>query len=170
MANGDRDGGFSVDDAPGGFHALERRLRRRQATTTGSREDANAIRAILKLPNLKPGVAVADRLARATVWVSPTATDRRTAGVIVDVKRRWVLTSNRGVGPLDRVGVAFPVYADGKAVGDRDAYRDPVTLHLSGHWAIGTVVARDPARDLAMVELNRLPESHSKRDGCCQLA
>lgn len=44
MANGDN--GVSVDDAPSGFHSLERRLGRRTARTTRSQEDANAIRAL----------------------------------------------------------------------------------------------------------------------------
>ncbi len=132
---------------------------RRRVPGTAIGPDATAIRTVLKLPPAKPKPVAADRLTRATVWISPTATDRRTAGVIVDVKRRWVLTSNRAVGRLARVGVAFPLVADGQPVGDRDAYQDPVTLHLSGHWAIGTVIARDPARDLALIELDRLPDA-----------
>ncbi len=152
------DSGGPILNATGEVVAVMSAIRRR-VPRTAIGPDATAIRAILKLPNLKPNVAKPDRLTRATVWISPTATDRRTAGVVVDVRRKWVLASNRGVGPLDRVGVAFPVFADGKAVGDRDAYRDPVTLHSSGNWAIGTVVARDPARDLAVIELDRLPES-----------
>jgi len=46
MPNGDHDAGLSVDDAPSGFHSLERRLGRRSTRTTRSREDANAIRAL----------------------------------------------------------------------------------------------------------------------------
>ena len=152
------DSGGPILNARGEVVAVMSAVRRRVPGTAVGPE-ATAIRTILKLPNRKPDVAAPDRIACATVWVSPTATDRRTTGVIVDVKRRWVLTSNRGVGPLERVGVAFPVFADGNVVGDRDAYRDPATLHLGGHWAIGTVVARDPTRDLAVVELDRLPAS-----------
>ncbi len=152
------DSGGPILNASGEVVAVMSAVRRR-VPGTAIGPDSNAIRTILKLPNPKPDVVPADRPTRATVWISPTATDRRTAGVIVDVKRRWVLTSNRGVGPLDRVGVAFPLFDQGKTVGDRDAYRDLVSLHLSGNWAIGTVVARDPARDLAVIELDRLPET-----------
>lgn len=131
---------------------------RRRVPGTAIGPDANAVRAMLKRAEPKEPPAVPDRLTRATVWISPTATDRRTAGVIVDLKRRWVLTSNKGVGSLDRVGVAFPLFDKGKAVGDRDAYRDPVSLHLSGHWTTGTVIARDVGHDLAVIELDRMPE------------
>ena len=50
------------------------------------------------------------------------------------------------------------MFDKGKPVGDRDAYRDPVALHLSGHWATGTVIARDASRDLAVIEFDRLPD------------
>jgi len=152
------DSGGPILNAAGEVVAVMSAVRRRvPGTSIGP--DATAIRTILKLPTPKPGAAASDPLTRATVWVSPTATDRRTAGVVVDVRRKWVLTSNAAVGRLDRVGVAFPIFDRGHPVGDRGAYQDPVTLHLSGHWAIGTVIARDADRDLAVIELDRLPET-----------
>jgi len=102
--------------------------------------------------------AVAGALFRATVWVRPTATDVHTAGVLVDRDRGWVLTSARGVGPADRVGVAFPLRDGGRWVGEREPYRDPVGLHLRGAWRAATVIARDPARDLALLRLDSVPE------------
>jgi S1-C subfamily serine protease len=103
--------------------------------------------------------AVAESLFRATVWVRPTATDVHTAGVLVDRERGWVLTSARGLGPADRVGVAFPLRDGGRWVGEREPYRDPVGLHLRGAWRAATVIARDPARDLALLRLDSVPES-----------
>ncbi|MCU0703832.1 MAG: serine protease [Fimbriiglobus sp.] len=94
----------------------------------------------------------------AVVWVRPTATDIRTAGVVIDSRRRLVLTSAVGVGPLDRVGVAFPLIKNGKVVGERDIYRDPVSIHLAKCWHVGTVLHRDAARDLAILQLDSLPE------------
>ena len=95
------------------------------------------------------------QLAPATVWIRPTATDSRTAGVLVD--RRLVLTSHLGVGPADRVAVLFPLLKDGRVVGERDAYADPVGLRQSTAWQTGTVVGRDPVRDLALVRLEAVP-------------
>jgi hypothetical protein len=96
--------------------------------------------------------------SRSTVWVRPTATDARTAGVLVDAGRRWILTSASGLGTDDRVGVAFGIQKDGRTVGERDAYRDPVELVLQGVWFPGTVLLRDAARDLALIELDGLPK------------
>lgn len=101
---------------------------------------------------------VAEALFRATVWVRPTATDIHTAGVLVDRERGWVLTSHRGLGPADRVGVAFPLREGGRWVGEREPYRDPVGLHLRGAWRAATVIARDPTRDLALLRLDSVPE------------
>jgi S1-C subfamily serine protease len=103
--------------------------------------------------------AVAEVLFGATVWVRPTATDVHTAGVLIDKDRGWVLTSARGLGPADRVGVAFPLRKDGRWVGEREPYRDPVGLHLRGAWRAATVIARDPARDLALLRLDSVPQS-----------
>jgi hypothetical protein len=74
--------------------------------------------------------------------------------VVIDTKRRLVLTSAAGVGVLSRVGVAFPM----KNVGERDTYRDPVAVHLAKCWHVGTVLHRDTARDLALVQLDSLPD------------
>jgi S1-C subfamily serine protease len=95
------------------------------------------------------------RLAPATVWVRPAASDARTAGVLIG--RRLVLTSHFGVGPADRVAVLFPLVKDGRVVGERDAYADPVGLRQRGNWQVGTVVGRDPVRDLALVRLDGVP-------------
>lgn len=96
-------------------------------------------------------------LAAGTVWVRPTATDAKTAGVLVDSDRRLVVTSHAGVGPSDRVAVLFPVRANGRIVGERDAYTDAVGLRLGGAWRVGTVVGRDPVRDLAVIRLDGVP-------------
>ena len=108
-------------------------------------------------PSRGEGESLAERLARSTVWVRPTATDARTAGVVIDTERRWVLTSASGLGKYDRVGVAFPEIVAGRVVGERDAYRDPVALYLKKLWFPGTVLYRDAARDLAVIELDSLP-------------
>lgn len=120
---------------------------------------AEAVRRVLADAAVEPGPGKPPELIAATVWLRPAATESRTAGVLIDRDRRLVLTTATGVGPGDRVGVAFPL-PDGRGgwVGDRDAYRDPAGLHLRGAWRPGTVVARDPRRDLALVRLDSLPD------------
>lgn len=131
---------------------------RRQAPSAAIAISTAEIRAFLSLP---PSTARADRagiadtLTRATVWVRPTATDFHAAGVLID--RNHILTSARGIGSSERVGVAFPLQGEGGWVGERELYRDPVGLHLRGAWRAGTVLARDSARDLALIRVESIP-------------
>lgn len=97
-------------------------------------------------------------LAAATVWIQPTATNRRCAGVVVDREHRLVLTSAAGIEGLDRMAVVFPLRTnDGGWLGELEGYREPVTLVQAGAWCIGEVRARDPSHDLALLQLDRLP-------------
>ncbi len=101
--------------------------------------------------NAKPN-AIADTLTRATVWVKPTATDVHLAGVLIE--KDLVLTCARGFTVTDRVGIAIPLREGDRWVSERDAYRDPLALHLRGAWRSGTVLARDTTRDLALIRLD----------------
>ena len=96
--------------------------------------------------------SIADSLIRATVWIKPTATDISLGGVLIEDD--LVLTCARGLSANERVGVALPLRDGEKWVSERGAYRDPLALHLGGAWRSGTVLARDPARDLALIRLD----------------
>lgn len=102
-------------------------------------------------PPASAGPTVAESLHRATVWVRPTATDGRQAGVLIESD--LVLTVARGLAPGDRVGVALPIREKNRWVGERSAYHDPLTLALDGHWREATVLAHDLWRDLALLRL-----------------
>jgi S1-C subfamily serine protease len=101
-------------------------------------------------------VAEVATLFNSTVWIKPTATDVSLAGALIE--KDLVLTSARGVGANERVGVAFHLGSGSETFSDRGAYRDPLTLHLRGAWRAGTVIARDPARDLALIRLDSAHE------------
>src|SRR5262249_16058829 len=73
-------------------------------------------------------------------------------GVLID--NELVITCARGLGTNDRVGVVLPVRAGERWVGERGAYRDPLALYQRGAWRSGTVLVRDPARDLALIKLD----------------
>lgn len=155
------DSGGPVLNARGELVAVVSGLRR-QAALAGIGIRADAVRGFVHsdplTPNPSPAVGRGEHAIRSTVWLRPTATDTRTAGVVIDARHRLVLTSAAGVGPLDRVGVAFPIVKDGRVVGERDVYRDPVAVHLAKGWHVGTVLHRDPARDLALVQLDSIPD------------
>ncbi len=154
------DSGGPVLDERGGVAGMISALRRRVPLAAAG-PDASAIRKFLKRsePPAKREPSFVDEMARSTVWIRPTATDVRCAGVVIDRERRWVLTSAGGVGPFDRVGVAFPILGkDGEIVGEVAAYKDGVELQLAQRWHAGTVLHRDGRRDLALVQLDLLPD------------
>ncbi len=154
------DSGGPVLNARGEVVGMISGLRRR-APLAAVGPDASAIRIFLKRiePPAKVERSIADNIARSTVWLRPTATDVRCAGVLIDRERRFVLTSASGVGALDRVGATFPLIAEsGEIVGESAAYKDGVDLLLAKRWSAGTVLHRDLRRDLALVKLDSVPD------------
>ena len=148
------DSGGPVFNARGEVVGMASALRR-QCPLAAVIVSSEAIRRFLnaeETPAESEPSAVAESLHRATVWVKPTATNLHVAGVLIE--KDLVLTCARGLTDRDRVGVALPLRDGGKWVCERDAYSDPLTLHLKGAWRSGTVLGRDPARDLALVRLD----------------
>lgn len=108
-------------------------------------------------PKAKPAPPnIGDVLMRCTAWVRPTATETQQAGTLI--ANNLILTSARGLGPWDRVGIAFPQFESGKWISAREVYRDSVGLKLKGVWRAGLVIARDPVRDLALIRVESAPE------------
>ena len=105
-----------------------------------------------------PKQADARALAAATVWANPRATNGRAAGVLIDSARKLVLTSATAVGTVPVVDVIAPRWDGGRIVPEADAYRDLLGLRLSGQCVGGMVLARDLDRDLALVELDDVPQ------------
>jgi len=106
-------------------------------------------------PPADVGEAVYSRLVRSTVWIqSNRGTSLATgSGSLIDRRRRLVLTNYHVVGDGDRVTVVFPIFRDGKLVAERDVYQ----RRLREEGIRGRVVARDRGRDLALIELDRVP-------------
>lgn len=97
------------------------------------------------------------KMVAATCWVRPNATEGRTAGWVIDKKRKLVLTNANGVGTSDLVDVLFPLFEKNGLVAEADAYADRIGLRKRRHLVRGLVLMRDPKRDLALVELESLP-------------
>ena len=101
---------------------------------------------------------VPDRLIRATAWVR-TTTQGVGAGWVVDGKRRWLITNLHVVGEQDRVEAFFAVQRDGKWIAERQYYlENQKALHDEGRAVRGKVILRREKSDLALVELEKLPE------------
>jgi S1-C subfamily serine protease/cytochrome c-type biogenesis protein CcmH/NrfG len=99
------------------------------------------------------------KLARATVWVRPEASEGRFGGVLIDRDRRLLLTSAAALSKDDVVDVVAPKWEGKRLVAEAAEYRDLLGLRLSGQCIRGIVLARDSNRDLALVELDKLPDT-----------
>jgi S1-C subfamily serine protease len=131
---------------------------RRQAPLAAVAISAAEIRKFLAVAEPAPKHAtpgIGDTLTRATVWIRPQSADVHLAGVLIG--RNHVLTSARGLGPSNLVGIAFPLNVNGKWIGEREPYRDPIGLHQKKAWSRGIVIARDPVRDLVLIAVDEVP-------------
>jgi tetratricopeptide (TPR) repeat protein len=81
--------------------------------------------------------------------------------VLIDREHRLVLTSAAAVGAEELVDVVAPKWAGDRLVAERIEYQDLLGLRLSGHCVRGFVLARDPKRDLALIELHSVPNTLS---------
>jgi tetratricopeptide (TPR) repeat protein len=87
---------------------------------------------------------------RGTVWIH---TDKGMgSGWLCDQDGKLLVTNHHVVGDSDTVTVFFPAYRDGKPIPERDHYRDKERPFR------GRVIDTDPGRDLAVIQLDALPE------------
>lgn len=102
---------------------------------------------------------VYQRTIRSVVWVfdpvSPTAA-RTGSGTLIDVKDRLIITNYHVVRDHNEVSCVFPIFdSSGRPVTERDQYRAQLQANLAPK---GKVLARIPAKDLALIQLDRLPK------------
>jgi serine protease Do len=97
-----------------------------------------------------------NKTLKATTWVlakSDGAISTGT-GVLVDAEKKLVITNFHVIGEARTAVIFFPDFKDGKLIVDRDHYTDNVKK-ISVR---GRVLAVDRKRDLALIELDKLPE------------
>jgi S1-C subfamily serine protease len=107
-------------------------------------------------PGQDAGSTVYSKVVRSTVWLqSPRGSSLATGtGSLIDAKNRLVLTNYHVVGEGNQVTAVFPAYRDGQPIAERSFYQQR-TRELGIR---GRVVARDRGRDLAIVQLERIPD------------
>lgn len=97
-----------------------------------------------------------ERTLRSTAWVViPTSGDKISwgTGVLVDAKRKWLITNLHLVQEETQLTIYFPVSRSGQAVSDPAYY-----LNAKGRLGVvGEVISTDRKRDLAMVQLASVP-------------
>jgi S1-C subfamily serine protease/lipoprotein NlpI len=105
-----------------------------------------------------PGAEVYRRTMPAVAWVLSADAGRGT-GWVLERRRRLLVTCAHVVGDNTTVEVVFPVRRGGAVVGDRAWYFESMPeLRKSGEAVRGKVLRRDRGTDLALVELESLPE------------
>lgn len=95
-------------------------------------------------------------LLGSTTWVLAKSGGKNTSGtgVLVDGPRKLVITNFHVVGEARAAIIFFPATKDGRTAVDRKHYVDNVkTLGIRGR-----IVAVDRKRDLALIQLDKLPE------------
>jgi S1-C subfamily serine protease len=97
---------------------------------------------------------VAQKLEQRTTWV--LAGDSMGSGVLVNAQRKRVVTAYHVVDEAERVEVFFPLYVNGELLNEPAAYRKPDVRAKFARK--GRVVARNRAADLAVIELDSIPE------------
>jgi tetratricopeptide (TPR) repeat protein len=105
------------------------------------------------------GAAVYRQALHAVAWVKSAATGSRTSGWLLDRDRRLLLTTCQAAGNRDVVEAIFPVYDHGKLIAEAGYSQGNLPLlRKNGYAVAGCVLARDARRDLALVELDTVPE------------
>lgn len=104
------------------------------------------------------GGKVYQRALKSTVWIVVPKGDGKTSngtGTLVHQKLQLVLTNYHVVRDKDKALILFPAYdKKGEIVAERKHYFD---LLSKGGGIQGKVVARDPSRDLALIQLQSVP-------------
>ena len=93
---------------------------------------------------------------RSTAWVLAKNSDGTSSGtgVLVNTERKLLLTNFHVVGDARAAVIFFPEIKDGKPVVDRQHYLD----NLTRLGIRGSVIGVNRKRDLALIELQKLPQ------------
>jgi S1-C subfamily serine protease/Tfp pilus assembly protein PilF len=98
-----------------------------------------------------------EHLVRATGWIVTPSRGKGT-GWVLDRGRKWLITNYHVVSGHDAVDVVFAAYRNGRLVAERSYYLDnDRRLREEGRIVSGRVLRTDRSRDLALVELDRVP-------------
>jgi S1-C subfamily serine protease/tetratricopeptide (TPR) repeat protein len=105
-----------------------------------------------------PGRMIYRRGLRSLALVQPPSGEKR-SGWLLDRPRRLLLTTAEAVGKHEKVDVAFPAYQSGEVIAEFGFYRDQADLlRKKGLRVSGVVLAKDVRRNVALLQLDALPE------------
>jgi HEAT repeat protein len=111
-------------------------------------------------PVAASGNEIFQHVLKSTVWVVNVMPNGQSTGTgsLVDKTNRLILTNYHVVHGHRGLYVFFPVYQDNKLVRERDTYLQQIQKRtidsIRGH-----VIFQDPKRDLAMIQIDRVPDN-----------
>jgi hypothetical protein len=105
---------------------------------------------------IEGGVKVYQHVLKSTVWIISQHRDGTAtgSGSLIDRRRQLILTNYHVVDDTDRATVLFPAFRDGRLIAERDYYRE----HARTLGIRGRVVARDRQADLALIQIDSIPD------------
>jgi len=126
---------------------------------------ALAVAALVAAPGLTPRLSADDfnaadlyeKCVKSAVFIITPMKDGQAAGSgsLIDAERRYVITNYHVVGDTDLVWVQFPIRnKDGSLMTEKKKYIERIP---AGQALKGKVLFRDKSRDLALVQLDKLP-------------
>jgi hypothetical protein len=104
------------------------------------------------------GAKVYQEALKSVVWIySPRGKGKAATGTgsLVDRKLKLILTNYHVAGDGDTALVMFPEYKGNKVIAEREYYQE----HLKADGIRGKVVGRDKRADLALIQLESLPDN-----------
>ena len=109
-------------------------------------------------PNLTPD-QIYDRTMQSVVWILNLDENSEGSGVLIDRERKLIVTNQHVIKNADWVFVSFPVPdRNGELIGSRDYYlTNYEALLITDYATWGRVIAKNPNRDLAIVQLDSIP-------------
>ena len=104
-----------------------------------------------------------EQAMQSVVWIQNLDNNSKGSGVLIDEDRKLVVTNEHVIEGAGFVFVSFPVPGtDGELIGDREYYNtNYLRLALNGYGSWARVIAEDADRDLAILQLDFLPENSS---------
>ncbi len=109
------------------------------------------------------GADIHKHVLKSVAWIV-TLTDRRTgagfmgSGTLIDREHRLVLTNHHVINHGQDMVAFFPRYRNGEPVASKDEYLKQLEKEDFRNVIHGHVVAQDQVCDLALIQLDRVPE------------
>jgi HEAT repeat protein/S1-C subfamily serine protease len=125
--------------------------------------EANLETVLGRITRPASGPEIHKHVLKSVAWIL-TLLDRKTgsiasgSGSLIDREHRLVLTNHHVINKGQDLIVFFPKYRDGQLVGSKEDYMNQIVHEDFKNVIRGRVVAQDQVCDLALIQLDSVPE------------